>query len=90
MDRKQDASKDLLNKVTILIENNKILELRELLEEYHIIDIFEIMENLEENEKIKLFEVLPLDLSLIHIQMCIRDRVKLTDIKDEYVEGTLV
>ena len=31
MDRKQDASKDLLNKVTILIENNKILELRELL-----------------------------------------------------------
>ena len=52
MDRKQDASKDLLNKVTILIENNKILELRELLEEYHIIDIFEIMENLEENEKI--------------------------------------
>ena len=56
MDRKQDASKDLLNEVTILIENNKILELRELLEEYHIIDIFEIMENLEENEKIKLFE----------------------------------
>ena len=53
MDRKQDASKDLLNEVTILIENNKILELRELLEEYHIIDIFEIMENLEENEKIK-------------------------------------
>ena len=29
MDRKQDASKDLLNEVTILIENNKILELRE-------------------------------------------------------------
>ena len=63
MDRKQDASKDLLNEVTILIENNKILELRELLEEYHIIDIFEIMENLEENEKIKLFEVLPLDMA---------------------------
>ena len=63
MDRKQDASKDLLNKVTILIENNKILVLRELLEEYHIIDIFEIMENLEENEKIKLFEVLPLDMA---------------------------
>ena len=35
-------------KVTnIKFENNKILELRELLEEYHIIDIFEIMENLE-------------------------------------------
>ncbi|WP_290459442.1 magnesium transporter [Romboutsia ilealis] len=63
MDRKQDASKDLLSEVTILIENNKILELRELLEEYHIIDIFDIMENLEENNKIKLFEVLPLDMA---------------------------
>ena len=63
MDRKQDASKDLLNEVTILIENNKILELRELLEEYHIIDIFDVMENLELNEKIKLFEVLPLDMA---------------------------
>ena len=63
MDRKQDASKDLLSEVTILIENNKILELRELLEEYHIIDIFDIMENLEEHDKIKLFEVLPLDMA---------------------------
>ena len=63
MDRKQDGSKNLLSEVTILIENNKILELRELLEEYHIIDIFDIMENLEENEKIKLFEVLPLDMA---------------------------
>ena len=63
MDRKQDASKDLLNEVIILIENNKILELRELLEEYHIIDIFDIMENLEENYKITLFEVLPLDMA---------------------------
>ena len=57
MDRKQDASKHLLNEVIILIENNKILELRELLEEYHIIDIFDIMENLEENYKITLFEI---------------------------------
>ena len=63
MDRKQDASKDLLNEVTILIENNKVLELRELLEEYHIIDIFDVMENLELNEKVKLFEVLPLDMA---------------------------
>ena len=46
MDRKQEASKDLLSEVKILIENNKILELRELLEEYHIIDIFDIMEHL--------------------------------------------
>ena len=43
MDRKQGASQDLLNEVKILIENNKVLELRELLEEYHIIDIFDII-----------------------------------------------
>ena len=63
MDRKQDASQDLLSEVKMLIENNKILELRELLEEYHIIDIFDIMEHLEEYMKIKLFEVLPLDMA---------------------------
>ncbi|MGL5312886.1 MAG: magnesium transporter [Peptostreptococcaceae bacterium] len=63
MDRKQDASQDLLSEVKILIENNKVLELRELLEEYHIIDIFDIMEHLDENMKIKLFEVLPLDMA---------------------------
>ncbi len=63
MDRKQDASQDLLSEVKILIENNKILELRELLEEYHIIDIFDIMEHLNESMKIKLFEVLPLDMA---------------------------
>ena len=63
MDRKQDASQDLLSEVKLLIENNKVLELRELLEEYHIIDIFDIMEHLEENMKIQLFEVLPLDMA---------------------------
>lgn len=63
MDRKQDASQDLLSEVKILIENNKVLELRELLEEYHIIDIFDIMEHLEDSMKIKLFEVLPLDMA---------------------------
>ena len=52
MDRKQDASKDLLNEVTILIENNKILELRELLEEYHIFVIFEFFVILVVYEKI--------------------------------------
>lgn len=63
MDRKQDASQDLLGEVKSLIGNNKILELRELLEEYHTIDIFDIMEHLEEDMKIKLFEVLPLDVA---------------------------
>ncbi len=53
MDRKQDISKDLLSEVKSLIDNNKILELRELLEEYHIIDIFDIMEYLEEDDESK-------------------------------------
>jgi magnesium transporter len=63
MDRKRDESKDLLEEVKFLIENNKNLELRELLEEYHIIDIFDIMEYLDEYMKIKLFEVLPIDMA---------------------------
>ncbi|GAA3646826.1 magnesium transporter [Asaccharospora irregularis] len=63
MDRKQDASKDLLCEVKVLIDNNRVLELRELIEEYHIIDIFDIMENLDEDMKIQLFEVLPLDMA---------------------------
>ncbi len=63
MDRKQDMSQDLLTETTLLIENNKILELRELLEEYHTIDILDIMENLDEDMKIKLFEVLPLEMA---------------------------
>ena len=38
MDKKQEDSKDLLREV-VSLENNKILELRELFEEYHIMDI---------------------------------------------------
>ena len=34
MDRKNDDSRLLLEQVNDLLENNKILELRELLEEY--------------------------------------------------------
>ena len=63
MDRKNDDSRLLLEQVNDLLENNKILELRELLEEYHIMDIFDVMEHLDEDKKIKLFEVLPIDMS---------------------------
>ena len=35
MDRKLDASQDLLYEVKSLIDNNKVLELRELIEEYN-------------------------------------------------------
>ena len=63
MDRKNDDSRLLLEQVNDLLENNKILELRELLEEYHTMDILDVMENLDEEMKVKLFEVLPIDVS---------------------------
>lgn len=63
MDRKNNDSKMLLEEVINLLNNNKVLELRELLEEYHIMDIFDVMEHLDEKMKVKLFEVLPIDMS---------------------------
>ena len=63
MDKKQEDSRDLLRDVISLLENNKLLDLRELLEEYHIMDVFDVMEHLDEDKKIKLFEVLPIDMS---------------------------
>ena len=62
MDRKNDDSRLLLEQVNDLLENNKILELRELLEEYHTMDILDVMENLDEEMKVKVFEVLPIDV----------------------------
>ena len=52
MDRKNDDSRLLLEQVNDLLENNKILELRELLEEYHTMDILDVMENLDEEMKV--------------------------------------
>ncbi|MDY2735613.1 magnesium transporter MgtE N-terminal domain-containing protein, partial [Intestinibacter sp.] len=63
MDRKNNDSNLLLEQALDLLENNKVLELRELLEEYHIMDIFDVMEDLDEEMKVKLFEVLPIDMS---------------------------
>ena len=58
MDKKQEDSRELLRDVISLLENNKLLDLRELLEEYHIMDIFDVMENLDEDMKIKIFHLL--------------------------------
>ena len=63
MDKKQEDSRELLRDVISLLENNKLLDLRELLEEYHIMDIFDVMENVDGEMKIKVFEVLPIDMS---------------------------
>ena len=64
MDRTQETSQDLIDEVKSLIENHRYIELREFLEEYHIIDIFDIMSGLEEEDmQIKMFEVLPSDMA---------------------------
>lgn len=64
MDRMQETSQDLVDEVKSLIENHRYFELRELLEEYHIIDIYDVMENLEDEEmQVKLFEILPSDMA---------------------------
>lgn len=60
--KNQDVPDELLKDVLFLVENNKVLELRELLEKFHPIDILDIINDLENDLKIKLFEVLPLDM----------------------------
>ena len=62
MDKNEEMSKKLLNDVINLIDNNKILEVTELLEEYHPKDIAEVVEMLDESRQIKLFEILPINL----------------------------
>jgi magnesium transporter len=63
MDKNEEMSKKLLNDVINLIDNNKILEVTELLEEYHQKDIAELIEILDENRQLKLFEILPINLA---------------------------
>ncbi len=60
--KNQDVPDELLKDVLFLVENNKVLELRELLEKFHPIDILDIINDLENDLKVKLFEVLPLDM----------------------------
>jgi magnesium transporter len=63
MDKNEEMSKKLLDDVINLIDNNKILEVTELLEEYHPKDVAEIIEMLDENRQLMLFEILPINLA---------------------------
>lgn len=63
MDKNEEVSKKLLDDVINLIDNNKILEVTELLEEYHPKDVAEIIEMLDENRQLMLFEILPINLA---------------------------
>lgn len=66
--KNQDVPDELLKDVLFLVENNKVLELRELLEKFHPIDILDIINDLENDLKVKLFEVLPLDMEAILLE----------------------
>ena len=59
MDRKRYDQEILLENVVNLIREHRLIELQEVMEEYHTIDVLDILDNLEDNMKITLFEVLP-------------------------------
>ena len=60
--KNQDVPDELLKDVLFLVENNKVLELRSLLGKFHPTDILDIIKTFENDLKVKLFEVLPLDM----------------------------
>ncbi|SHK53705.1 magnesium transporter [Tepidibacter formicigenes] len=62
MNKNEILFEKVVVEVKALIDSEKIVELNEYLEELHPRDIAEILVNLEEDKKIKLFEVLPLEI----------------------------
>lgn len=70
MDKKQDSSRELYDEVKEMMDANKLIELRELLEEYHNMDIYDILLELDETDRIKLFELLPLYTAAAILEEC--------------------
>ena len=70
MDKKQDSSRELYDEVKEMMDANKLIELREMLEEYHNMDIYDILLELDETDRIKLFEILPLDTAASILEEC--------------------
>ncbi|MBC2577278.1 magnesium transporter [Peptostreptococcus russellii] len=70
MDKKQDSSRELYDEVKEMMDANKLIELREMLEEYHNMDIYDILLELGETDRIKLFEILPLDTAAAILEEC--------------------
>lgn len=70
MDKKQDPSRDLFDEVKELIDNNKLIELKEMLDEYHTMDIYDVLMELDENSRVKLFEILPMDTAASILEEC--------------------
>ena len=73
MDKKQDSSRELFNEVKEMMDANKLIDLREMLEEYHTMDIYDILLELGNNDQVKLFEILPLDTAADILEECEAD-----------------
>lgn len=63
MDKVQGESQSLFDEVKNLMKQKKIIELRELIEEYHTMDIFDVIQALNEDEQVRFFEILPIDVA---------------------------
>ena len=70
MDKKQDSARELYNEVKEMIDKSKLIELKETLEEYHTVDIYDVLMELDEVDRVKLFEILPLDTAASILEEC--------------------
>ena len=73
MDKKQDSSRELYDEVKEMMDANKLIELREMLEEYHTMDIYDVLMELEDSDRVKLYELLPLDIAASILEECEAD-----------------
>ncbi|WAW14176.1 magnesium transporter [Peptostreptococcus equinus] len=70
MDKKQDSARELYDQVKEMMDNNKFIELRETLDEYHTMDIYDVLQDLDEVDRLKLFEILPLESAASILEEC--------------------
>lgn len=84
MDKKQDSPRELYEVAKDMMDANKLIELREMLEEYHTMDIYDVLLELDEVDQVKLFEILPLDTAASILEECEGDFfMKLISVIDE-------
>lgn len=73
MDKKQDSWRELFEEVKDMMAKSKWIELKEILDEYHTMDIYDILLELDESARIELFEILPLETAASILEECDAD-----------------
>lgn len=73
MDKKQDSPRELYDEVREMMDANKLIELREMLEEHHTMDIYDVLLELEGSDRVKLYELLPVDMAASILEECEAD-----------------